>query len=174
MGNHVKRPLTTHVSQKQRPIVIPPLPNDYIRARISEHDREAYRNGRVICAYICPSGEIIGKDYWIWYDFTTCQTRCELTPPSANRYVPESFKQYSAAYQASSTLQTQGAGINLLSPSFSGGVQDDQGVGVGGNGISDDFKLWLSRHHGLSFDEALRRYRDEQKAKPRSRGAKLH
>ena len=175
MGNQVKNPQTTYVSQKQTtPIVIPPLPKDYMGARISEHDSEAYRNGQVICAYICNPDDIVGKHHWIWYDFTTCQPRCELTPPPADRYVPESFKQHSSAPQVSSTLQSQGVGITLSSSSFRGRVQDDQGVGVGGNGISDDFKLWLSRHPGLSIDEALHRYRDEQKAKQRRKGPKLH
>ena len=64
-------------------------------------------------------------------------------------------------------------GIALSSPSFRAGVQDDQGF-VSGDGISDDFKLWLSRHPGLSIDEALHRYRDEQKAKQRRTGPKLH
>lgn len=43
-----------------------------------------------------------------------------------------------------------------------------------GDGISDDFKLWLSRHPGHSIDEALRRYRDEQKSKQRFKGLKFH
>ncbi|MBD5243058.1 MAG: hypothetical protein HDS60_03100 [Barnesiella sp.] len=73
-----------------------------------------------------------------------------------------------------STAQSQGARIALTSPFFRGGVQDDQGF-ASGDGISDvigstaslseEFKLWLSRHPGLSIDGALRRYRDEQKAK---------
>lgn len=173
VGNKVKQPQTTHVSQTQTtPIVIPPLPKDYMGARISEHDREACRNGQAICAYICPPDEIVGKHLWIWYDFTTCQPRCELTPPSADRYVPESFKQHSSARQASSTSQSQGAGITLSSPSFRGGMQDNQGF-ASGNGITDDFKLWLSRHPGLSIDEALRRYRDEQKAKQRRQAPHL-
>lgn len=40
--------------------------------------------------------------------------------------------------------------------------------------LSDDFKLWLNRHSGLSIDEALRRYRDEQKANQRFKGPKQH
>ena len=68
--------------------------------------------------------------------------------------------------------QSHGAGITLTSPSFRGGVQDDQSF-ASGDGISDDFKLWLSRHPGLSIDEAIRRYRDEQKAKQRHKGLKL-
>ncbi|MBD5199676.1 MAG: hypothetical protein HDS83_04725 [Bacteroidales bacterium] len=82
-----------------------------------------------------------------------------------------------------STTQSQGAGITLTLPSFRGGAQDNQGF-ASGDGISDvigsaalpseEFKLWLSRHPGLSIDEALRRYRDEQKAKQRRKGTKLH
>ena len=61
----------------------------------------------------------------------------------------------------------------LLNYGLRGGVQDDQGFGIGGNGISDDFKLWLSRHPGLSIDEAIRHYRDELKSKQRRKGPKL-
>ena len=78
--------------------------------------------------------------------------------------------------------QPQGAGITLTSHSFSGEKQDDQGFACG-DGISDvigsaaslseEFKLWLSRHPGLSIDEAIHRYRDEQKAKQRRMGPKL-
>ena len=90
-----------------------------------------------------------------------------------SRYIPDAFRQHTASSQVSSTSQSQGAGITLSSPSFRGGAQDDQGFGIGSSGISDDFKLWLSRHPGLSIDEALHRYRDEQKAKQRRKGPKL-
>lgn len=69
--------------------------------------------------------------------------------------------------------QSQRAGITLSSPSFRCGVQDDQSF-ASGDGISVDFKLWLSRHPGLSLDEARHRYRDEQKAKQRRSEPKLH
>ena len=92
------------------------------------------------------------------------------------------FRQHTASSKVASTAQSQGAGINLSSSSFRGGVQDDQGF-ASGDGISDvigsaaspreEFKLWLSRHPGLSIDEALHRYRDEQKAKQRRKGPKL-
>lgn len=68
-----------------------------------------------------------------------------------------------------STSQSQGAGITLSSPSFSGNPIPDEGF-ASGDGISDDFKRWLSRHPGLCIDEALHRYRDEQKAKDRRKG----
>ena len=96
---------------------------------------------------------------------------------------PDAFRQHTASSKVSSTSQPQGVGITLSSPSFRGGAQDDQGFGVGSGGISDvigsaaslseEFKLWLNRHPGLSIDEAIRRYRDEQKAKQRRKGPKL-
>ena len=49
----------------------------------------------------------------------------------------------------------------------------DEGF-VHGSALPDDFKLWLSRHPGLTIDEAISRYREEQKAKRRRQGPKLH
>lgn len=67
-------------------------------------------------------------------------------------------------------------------PSCKGRAQDDQGFAFG-DGISDvigsaaslseEFKLLLSLHLGLSINEAIRRNRDEQKAKQRRKGTKL-
>lgn len=141
-------------------------------ARIASHDLDRYQKGEAICAYTCNPDDIVGKHHWIWYDFNSGQPRCELTPTPADRYIPEAFKQPSASSKATSTSQSQGAGINLTSPSFRGGVQDDHGF-ASGEGLSDDFKLWLSRHPGLSIDEALHRYRDEQKAKQRRKGLSM-
>ncbi len=141
-------------------------------ARLPPHDLDRYQKGEAICTYICNPDEIVGKQHWIWYDFNTCQPRCELTPPPADRYLPDVFPQHTASSKVASTSQSQGAGITLTSPSFRGGVQDNQGF-ASGDGISDDFKLWLSRHPSLSIDEALHRYRDEQKAKRRRRVQRL-
>ena len=164
-------------------VVIPPLPDGFIEAKIAPHDLDRYQRGEAICAYICNPDDIVGKHHWIWYDFKTCQPRCELTPPPADRYIPDVFRQLSASPKATSTSQSQGAGITLTSPSFRGGVQDDQGF-ASGVGISDvigsaaspreEFKLWLSRHPGLNIEESLHRYQDEPKAKQRLKGPKLH
>ena len=115
---------------------------------------------------------IVDKHHWIWYDFKTCQPRCELTPPPVERYIPDALRQPPASSKVASNSQSQGVGITLASPSFIGGVQDDQGF-ASIDWVSDDFKLWLSRHPGLSIDEALHRYRDEQKAKQRRKVPRL-
>ena len=62
--------------------------------------------------------------------------------------------------------------ITLASPSFRGNPIPVEGF-AHGSALPDDFKLWLCRHPGLSIDEALHRYRDEQKAKQRRKGLKL-
>ena len=90
-----------------------------------------------------------------------------------DRMIPGIYSSNPDVQRQTNKPQSQRVGITLTSPSFRGGVQDDQGFGIGSSGISDDFKLWLNRHPGLSIDEAFRRYRDEQKAKQRRKGPKL-
>ena len=153
---------------QSKSVIIPPLPVGFMGARITPHNLDRYQKGEAICAYICNPDEIVGKHHWIWYDFKTGQPRCERTPPPADRYIPDVFRQQFASSQRCPTSTSQGAGITLISPSFKDGVQDNQGF-ASGDGVSDDFKLWLSRHPGLSIDEALRRYRDEQKQRSRVR-----
>ena len=166
----------TSASSKSKPqsksVVIPPLPDGFLGARIAPHDLARYQKGEAICAYICQPDDIVGKHHWIWYDFQTGQPRCELTPPPADRCIPDAFKQSQSSSNVSSS-HTQGAGINLSSSSFSGNPIPDEGF-AHGSALPDDFKLWLSRHPGLSIDEAISRYRDEQKAKQRRQGPKLH
>ena len=156
---------------QSKSVVIPPLPDGFMGARIAPHDLDRYQRGEAICAYICNPDDIVGKHHWIWYDFKTCQPRCELTPPPADRYIPDAFKQSQSSGNVSSS-HTQGAGINLSSSSFSGNPIPDEGF-AHGSALPDDFKLWLSRHPGLSIDEALHRYRDEHKVKQRRKGPKL-
>ena len=157
---------------RSKSVVIPPLPDGFMGATIASHDLDRYQRGEAICAYICHPDDIVGKHHWIWYDFKTCQPRCELTPPLADRYIPNIFRQHTASSQVSSTSQSQEAGIILTSPSFSGNPIPDEGF-AHGSALPDDFKLWLSRHPGLSIDEALHRYREEQKAKQHRKDPKL-
>ena len=142
-------------------------------ARIAAHDLASYQKGDAVCAYICKPDEIVGKHYWIWYDFKTAQPRCEPTPPSADRYIPEAFKRQMTASQSPSVNISQGAGIRFSSPSFGENIPEEQGFAHGA-GASDDFKHFLEMHPGMSIEEALHRFRDEQKAKQRLQSPKLH
>lgn len=65
------------------------------------------------------------------------------------------------------------AALTTVSVSAAGTTQPQEGF-TNGSALPDDFKLWLSRHPGLTIEEALHRYRDEQKAKRRRQGPKLH
>ncbi len=152
--------------EQPKPIVIPPLPDGYMGARIAPHELACYLKGDAVCAYICKPDKIVGKHYWIWYDFKTAQPRCEPTPPPADRYIPEAFKRQMTASQSAFVNNSQRAGITLSSPSFVGAPIQDEGF-AHGSALTDDFKLWLSRHPGLTIEEALHRYREEQKTKQR-------
>ena len=132
-------------------------------AWIAAHDHDRYQKGDVICAYIYKPNEIVGKHHWVWYNFRICQLRSELTPPPADRYIPDIVKQCQSLGNVS-TSHLQSAGITLSSPSFRSSQIQDKGF-AHGNGLPDDFKQWQSRHLGMTIEEALHGYREEQKAK---------
>ena len=69
--------------------------------------------------------------------------------------------------------QSQSHGTRLSHVSAAGTTQPQEGI-TNRSALPDDFKLWLSRHPGLTIEEALHRYREEQKAKRRRQGPKLH
>lgn len=75
------------------------------------------------------------------------------------------------AGQAISRSQNYGTRLSHVS---SAGPQQPQEGFSNGSPLPDDFKLWLSRHPGLTIEEALHRYREEQKAKRRRQGPRLH
>ncbi len=91
----------------------------------------------------------------------------------AARMVPAVYSSNPDIPHQSKTAQSQEAGMTLSTPSLRGNAQDTQGF-AGGEGLPDDFKMWLNRHPGLSIEEALHRYRDEQRAKQRRNGPRLH
>lgn len=79
--------------------------------------------------------------------------------------IPEAFQRQLAAKQSQAS-PSPGAGITLSSPSFGSAAIQDEGF-THGAALPDDFKLWLSRHPGLTFDEARTRYHEEQKQRSR-------
>ena len=72
------------------------------------------------------------------------------------------------------TTPTRAATPLRISHVSAAGTPQSQDDFSNGNPLPDDFKLWLSRHPGLTIEEALHRYREEQKAKRRRQGPKLH
>ena len=110
-------------------------------------------------------------NHWIWYDFNRREPVISRAYPSDHK-IPEAFQRQLSARQSPES-SSQGAGITLSSPSIGSAPIQDEGF-THGTALPDDFKLWLSRHPGLTFDEARSRYREEQKAKQRLQGPKLH
>ena len=89
------------------------------------------------------------------------------TYPSDHK-IPEAFLRQLAAKQ-SAVSSSQGAGIRFSSYSLGGNIPEEQGF-AHSDGLHDDFKHFLELHPGMSIEEALHRFRDEQKAKLRRKG----
>lgn len=157
--------------QQPEPIVIPPLPDVVYGVKIDRLRQQAYQEGKFISIGICDPGGVVPINHWIWYDFDKREPVMSRTYPYDHK-IPEAFQRQLAAQQSSAS-SSQGAGIRFSPPSLGGSVPEEQGF-AHGDGISDDFKHFLEMHPGMSFEEAKRRFKDEQKAKQRRKGPKLH
>lgn len=156
--------------KQPEPIVIPPLPDVVRGVKIDRLRQQAYQEGKFISIGICKPGGVVPLTHWIWYDFDKREPVISRAYPSDHK-IPEAFQRQLAAKQ-SSVSPSPGAGITLSSPSIGSAPIQDEGF-TQGAALPDDFKLWLSRHPGLTIEEALHRYREEQKAKQRRKGPKM-
>ena len=155
------------------------MPDIVCGVKIDQLKQQAYQEGKFISIGICDPGGIVPINHWIWYDFDKREPVMSRTYPSdhiiaqalSQKEIPEAFLRQLAAKQ-SAVSSAQGAGITLSSPSIGSALIQDEGF-TQRAALPDDFKLWLSGHPGLTFDEALHRYREEQKAKQRRTGPKL-
>ena len=157
--------------QQSDPIVIPPLPDTVYGARIDSFRQRDYQEGKFISIGICTPGGVVPINHWIWYDFDKREPVMSRTYPSDHK-IPEAFLRQLAAKQ-SAVSSSQGAGIRFSSHSLGGNIPEEQGF-AHSDGLHDDFKHFLELHPGMSIEEALHRFRDEQKAKLRRKGPKLH
>lgn len=167
--------------KQPEPIVIPPLPDVVCGVKIDRLRQQAYQEGKFISIGICDPGGVIPINHWIWYDFDKREPVMSRTYPYDHK-IPEAFQRQLASKQSPAS-SSQGVGIRFSSSSLGGNVPDEQGFACGG-GVSDvigsaaslgeDFKHFLEMHPGMSIEEALHRFRDEQKAKLRQKGPKLH
>lgn len=157
--------------KQPEPIVIPPLPDVIRGVRIDPLWQQTYQEGKFISIGICEPGGVVPLTHWIWYDFNKREPVISRSYPSDHK-IPEAFQRQLAAKQ-STVSPSLGAGITLPSPSFGSTPIQDEDLTYGA-ALPDDFKLWLSRHPGLTFDEARTRYREEQNAKQRRKGPRFH
>ena len=165
------RPKLQPKPKQPEPIVIPPLPDVVCGVKIDRLRQQAYQEGKFISIGICDPGGVVPITHWICYDFDKREPVMSRTYPSDHK-IPEAFQRQLAAKQSPAS-SSQGAGIRLSSPSLSGNIPEEQGFSHS-DGIPDDFKHFLEMHPGMSFEEAKRYFKDEQKAKLRRKGPKLH
>ncbi len=156
--------------KQPEPIVIPPLPDVVCGVKIDRLRQQAYQDGKFISSGICDPGGVVPINHWIWYDFDKREPVISRAYPSDHK-IPEAFQRQLAAKQ-STVSPSPGAGIRFSSPSLGGNIPEEQGF-AHDNGVPDDFKHFLEMHPGMSFEEAKRRFKDEQKAKQRRTGPKL-
>ena len=156
--------------KQPEPIVIPPLPDVVCGVKIDRLRQQAYQEGKFISIGICEPGGVVPLTHWIWYDFDKREPVISRAYPSDHK-IPEAFQRQLAAKQSLAS-SSQGAGIRLSSPSLGGNIPEEQGF-AHGDGVPDDFKHFLEMHPGMSFDEAKRRFKEEQKAKQIRKGPKL-
>lgn len=165
------QPKPQHKPRQPEPIVIPPLPDVVYGVKIDRLRQQAYQEGKFISIGICDPGGVVPINHWIWYDFDKREPVMSRTYPYDHK-IPEVFQRQLAAKQSPAS-SSQGAGIRFSSPSLGGNIPEEQGF-AHGDGIPDDFKHFLEMHPGMSFEEAKRRFKDEQKAKQHRKGPKLH
>lgn len=163
--------VTSKPQEKAKPIVIPPLPKDYMGMRIAPHEYGRYEQGDVICAYKCKPDEIVGKHYWIWYDFQTGKPQCSTSRPE-NRHIPEAFTQQQAAHRAK-IEQAQGVGIRFGHTSLGPNPTDDEAVCTVHCTPTEDFKHFMNMHPGMSYEEAKHKFKEMLKGKQLSQGPKV-
>ena len=155
--------------KQSEPIVIPPLPDVVFGVKIDRLRQQAYQEGKFISIGICDPGGVVPLTHWIWYDFDKREPVISRAYPSDHK-IPEAFQRQLEAKQSTAS---PGAGIRFSSPSVGGNIPEEQGF-AHSDGVSDDFKHFLELHPGMSFEEAKRRFKDEQKAKQIRKGPKLH
>ena len=158
-------------TKQPEPIVIPPLPDLVCGVKIDKLRQQAYQEGKFISIGICEPGGVVPLTHWIWYDFDKREPVISRAYPSGHK-IPEAFQRQLTSKQSPAS-SSQGAGIRFSSPSLGGNITEEQGFACGG-GLPDDFKHFLKMHPGMSIEEALHRFRDEQKAKQRCTGLRLH
>ena len=152
--------------KQPEPIVIPPLLDVVCGVKIDRLRQQAYQEGKFISIGICDPGGVVPINHWIWYDFDKREPVMSRTYPYDHK-IPEAFQRQLASKQSPAS-SSQGAGIRFSSPSLGGNIPEEQGFACGG-GVPDDFKHFLEMHPGMSIEEALHRFRDEQKHRSRVR-----
>lgn len=156
----------------QKPIVIPPLPFEFLWD-VPQCDEAAYRRGETVYTFARKPADRYKAHYWIWYDFKTGKPQCSFDPPKS-RDIPPSFLQQVVSSGKTSSPQPESSDFRMSHVSLSNAPNDDVCI-AHGEPVSGDFKQFLENHPDLDFYAAKRKFKEEQKAKQKVRqGPKIH
>ena len=161
--------------QSHKPIVIPPLPFEFLWD-VPKSDEAAYRRGETVYTFARKPADRYKAHYWIWHDFKTGKPQCSFDPPKS-RDIPPAFLQQvvsSGKPTSTSSPQSGSSDFRMSHVSLSNAPNDDVCI-AHGEPVSGDFKQFLENHPDMDFYDAKRKFKEEQKAKARVRqGPKLH
>ena len=150
----------------QKPIVIPPLPFEFLWD-VPKGDEAAYRRGETVYTFARKPADRYKAHYWIWYDFNTGKPQCGFDPPKS-RNIPPSFLQQVVSSGKTSSPQPESSDFRMSHVSQSN-APDDAVCIAHGEPVSGDFKQFLENHPDMDFYDAKRKFKEEQKAKQKVR-----
>ena len=165
------KPRQSTFQNTQKPVVIPPLPFEFLWD-VPKSDEAAYRRGETVYTFARKPADRYCAHYWIWYDFKTGKPQCSFDPPKS-RDIPPAFLQQVVSSGKTSSPQSESSDFRMSHVSLSNAPNDDVCI-AHGEPVSGDFKQFLENHPDMDFYDAKRKFKEEQKAKARVRqGLKL-
>ena len=166
------KPRQSTSQNTQKPVVIPPLPFEFLWD-VPKSDEAAYRRGETVYTFARKPADRYKAYYWIWYDFKTGKPQCSFDPPKS-RDIPPAFLQQVVSSGKTISPQSESSDFRMSYVSLSNAPNDDVCM-AHGEPISGDFKQFLENHPNMDFYDAKRKFKEEQKAKQKVRqGPKLH
>lgn len=162
--------------KENKPIVIPPLPFEFLWG-VPKSDEAAYRRGETVYTFARRPGDMYNAHYWIWHDFKTGKPQYSFDPPKSRDIPPEFLRQIlsegNTSYASAPQSDSPSFGMSHMS---SGTNPNDDCICIAhGEPISGDFKQFLENHPEMDFYDAKRKFKQEMKDKQKLRqGPKLH
>ena len=153
----------------QKPIVIPPLPFEFLWD-VPKGDEAAYRRGETVYTFARKPADRYKAHYWIWYDFKTGRPQCSFDPPKSRDIPPAFLQQVVSSGKPTSTSSPQSESTDFRMSHVSLSNAPDDAVFIAhGEPVSGDFKQFLENHPDMDFYDAKRKFKEEQKAKQKVR-----
>lgn len=160
------KPKQSTTQNTHKPIVIPPLPFEFLWD-VPQSDEAAYRRGETVYTFARKPADRYKAHYWIWHDFKTGKPQCSFDPPKS-RDIPPAFLQQVVSSGKTSSPQSESSDFRMSHVSLSTSPDDTVCI-AHGEPVSGDFKQFLENHPDMDFYDAKRKFKEEQKAKQKVR-----